>query len=78
MDCRTNNNNHSQDSFIFLFRFFLNGIVIHIIPLYYLLMSKNYSLVELVSSNNKNAIKDEFQMVTNNDSDVASLNEYTK
>ena len=41
-------------------------------------MSKNYSLVELVSSNNKNAIKDEFQMVTNNDSDVASLNEYTK
>lgn len=42
----------------------LNGIVKNIIPLYCLIMTKNHSRVELVSSNIKNGHKNEFQMIT--------------
>ena len=51
----------------------LNGIVKNIIPLHCQVMFKSHSLVELVSSNNKNTFKNEFQIRTKIYPDLPNL-----
>ena len=51
----------------------LNGIVKNIIPLRCQVMFKSHSLVKLVSSNNKNTFKNEFQIRTKIYPDLPNL-----